>query len=123
MHNIRQATIDDAEVIDHIWRQRLAEDQPPNEKSLKHFRKTLEEQDDVFKYWVLEEDGKVVGWVSATPMRNSLALRNTMAEASCYLSREVRGRGLGSRWRMRRMERAKLVRVAKTWPRPGRWRS
>jgi len=26
MHTIRQATIDDAEAIDHIWRQRLDED-------------------------------------------------------------------------------------------------
>jgi phosphinothricin acetyltransferase len=100
MHHIRQATINDAEVIDHIWRQRLDEDQPPNEESLKHFRKMLEEQDDVFKYWVAEDsDGKIVAWVSATPMRSNPAIRNTMAETSVYLSREVRGRGLSSRLR------------------------
>jgi len=49
MHTIRQATIDDAEAIDSIWRQRLDEDQPPDEGSLKHFQKMLGEQDDVFK--------------------------------------------------------------------------
>jgi len=97
MHNIRQATIDDAEVIDFIWRQRLDEDQPPNEESLQRFRKMLAEQDDVFKCWVLEEEGKVVGWVSFSPMRNSPALRTTMAEISGYLSREIRGQSLGTR--------------------------
>ena len=97
MHNIRQATIDDAETIDHIWRQRLAEDQPPNEESLLHFKKLLEEQDDVFKCWVLEEDGKIIGWAGSTPMRSMPSLRSTMTETPVYLSREVRGRGFSSR--------------------------
>jgi len=98
MSHIRQATTDDAEVIDYIWRQRLDEDQPPNEESLNHFRKMLEEQDDVFQCWVLEEDGEIKGWGSVNPMRNSPALRNTMAECSCYIARCERGKGFGKRF-------------------------
>jgi len=47
--------------------------------------------------WVLEEDRKVVGWTASTPVRNTPALRNTMAETPVYLSKAVRGRSLGSR--------------------------
>ena len=96
MHNIRQATIDDAEAIDYIWRQRLDEDQPPNEESLKHFQRMLEEQDDVFKCWVLEEGGKIKGWGSLCPMRNNPAVRKTMAEYSIYLARDERGKSYGT---------------------------
>ncbi len=46
--------------------------------------------------WVVEEEGKVIGWVGFQPFHSRCAYDAT-AELSLYLDESVRGRGLGRR--------------------------
>jgi len=44
--------------------------------------------------WVVEENGKVIGWLGFQPFHSRIAY-NATAEISIYLDESVRGRGLG----------------------------
>lgn len=58
--------------------------------------------------WVVEEAGKVIGWLGFQPFHSRPAY-NATAEISLYLDETVRGRGLGSKILDFALEAAPLV--------------
>lgn len=92
---IRRASKADADRIAEIWldRPKPHEHDPMRAQMIREAVARLEHP---FGYWVYEVDGLVIGWASLSPMRANPAVSPSMAELSCYLSRERRSNGGGS---------------------------
>ncbi|MEN9577217.1 MAG: hypothetical protein RJA70_226 [Pseudomonadota bacterium] len=88
---MRAGTVEDAEAIHEIWLNGVENSlgsAPSGEVDYAaYFRQRLAAQNDVFKYFVVENsDGEVVSWQSLSPFRSNPAVVGVMAELSAYTS-------------------------------------
>jgi L-amino acid N-acyltransferase YncA len=86
---VRGARVDDLDAIMAIWRagirNSLGGPLPESMDYPAYFRARLEEQDEVFKFFIVESpEGKVIAWQSVLPFRSNPATRGTMGEVSAY---------------------------------------
>lgn len=98
-YTVRQGRPDDALAIYEIWSEGIEASlgaKPAADVSDFHayFRHRLEAQDDVFQYFVVEnERNEIVSWQSLSPFRSNPAVAGAMAELSAYTcSRHMPGR-------------------------------
>jgi L-amino acid N-acyltransferase YncA len=86
---VRSASPDDLDVILDIWRAGIESSlggPPPDTIDYRaYFAARIEEQTDVFRFFLIQEEGgKVVAWQSILPFRSNPATRGTMGEISVY---------------------------------------
>jgi L-amino acid N-acyltransferase YncA len=108
---MRQALFADVDAILSIWLQRPGADTDDDRTRLmdhhNDFAQRIDNQDDVFKFWVATQADACVGWSSLQRMRSSPSLKETMAEWSIYISSTSLARGVGSELAMTTIEHAK----------------
>jgi L-amino acid N-acyltransferase YncA len=86
---VRDARVADLDAIMEIWRagiqNSLGGPLPETMDYPAYFKARLEEQTEVFKFFIVESpDGKVIAWQSLLPFRSNPATRGTMGEISAY---------------------------------------
>jgi L-amino acid N-acyltransferase YncA len=86
---VRDATVDDLDAIMEIWRaginNSLGGPLPDTMDYRAYFKARLEEQNEIFKFFIVQSDeGKVLAWQSILPFRSNPATRDTMGEISAY---------------------------------------
>jgi L-amino acid N-acyltransferase YncA len=86
---VRDAKVDDLDAIMEIWRAGILNSLggPPRDTVdyPAYFKARLEEQNDIFKFFIVESnDGRVLAWQSIQPFRSNPATRDTMGEISAY---------------------------------------
>lgn len=103
--SIREANVKDLENINFYWRSEiemaLAIDLDPvaevqEERFKRAFRDKFNEVSDIFKIWVAELDGKIIGWQYLLPFDNNPALHEVTAEVSTYVDPEHKAMGVGT---------------------------
>ena len=110
---IRPATIKDIHEIAIIWMEGQVAQccQPPDlSQVLDIFRPRLELQTDVYRIWVAEIEGAIVGWQSLHPCRANPLWK--WAESSTYIATRSRGLGVGRKLLMFASEYAKSVNLS-----------
>lgn len=90
-YTVRQGRPEDAEAITQIWFDGIEASlgtKPKNDRDYTaYFRGRLETQDDVFQYFIVENERKeIVSWQSLSPFRSNPAVARAMAELSAYAS-------------------------------------
>jgi L-amino acid N-acyltransferase YncA len=97
-YTVRQARGGDASTIYQIWIEGIEASlgaRPKGDLDYEaYFRSRLETQDEVFQFFVVENDGgEIVCWQSLSPFRSNPAVAGVMAELSAYASpRHMPGR-------------------------------
>jgi L-amino acid N-acyltransferase YncA len=90
-HVIRRAVADDAEEIARIWAEGVtfaANLTLRSDGGIVNFFKTrMPESGGKFGFWVLEKQGKVIGWQSLLPFYPSPVLWDHLAISSTYVAR------------------------------------
>ncbi len=86
---VRTATVSDLPDVMRIWRAGIENSlggPPPDTMDYEaYFQARLEEQTEVFRFFLVENtEGRVVAWQSVMPFRSNPATRGTMAEISLY---------------------------------------
>jgi L-amino acid N-acyltransferase YncA len=86
---VRRAEPEDLDVIMSIWlagiESSLGGPPPATVDYPAYFKARIEEQNDVFRFFLIEdESGTVVAWQSIMPFRSNPATRGTMGEISVY---------------------------------------
>ncbi len=97
--NIRLAAADDAEAILAIYAPYVRDTAITFEydvPGLGEFRSRVTETLKNYPYLVAEEDGNIVGYAYAGPVRTRAAYRHS-AEMTVYVARECRRRGIGKK--------------------------
>lgn len=90
-YTVRAGRVEDAEAIYDIWlagiENSLGSAPSGGVDYREYFRQRLAAQNDVFKYFVVENGaGEVVSWQSLSPFRSNPAVAGVMAELSAYTS-------------------------------------
>lgn len=90
-YTVRRGRPADAPTIHRIWIEGIEASlgtRPQGDLDYEaYFRGRLEAQDDVFQYFVVENDGgEIVSWQSLSPFRSNPAVAGIMAELSAYAS-------------------------------------
>lgn len=88
-YSVRGGRVEDAEELVRIWRSgllsSLGSPPPSGLDDVGYFRHRLETQDEVFRYFVVEDGaGDIVAWQSLSPFRSNPAVVHVMAELSAY---------------------------------------
>lgn len=129
MARIRKAALEDVPDIYRIWVEGREDHSYPVPDIRDYFADFIRNQDEVFLTWVTEKDGKVEGWCSLRPMRDSPTLTRTMAEISVYMSGEVQNEGYGARLMQHALDYAASTTLEWIWgfaaksdPAGGGWR-
>lgn len=86
----RQGTVEDTDRIVDIWMRgienSLGTPPPAGHDYRAYFGERLENQDDIFRFTIVENDaGDVLGWMSLSPFRSNPAVKGIMAELSAYV--------------------------------------
>lgn len=86
---VRRAEPHDLDTIMSIWlagiRSSLGGPPPDTIDYPAYFKARIEEQTDVFRFFLIEDEhGEVVAWQSIMPFRSNPATRGTMGEISVY---------------------------------------
>ncbi len=86
---VRPAAVDDLDAIHQIWLEGVENSlgAPPaaGVDYRGYFKQRLEAQNEVFKYFVVEDSNReIVSWQSLSPFRSNPAVAGVMAELSAY---------------------------------------
>ncbi len=97
---IRLAILDDLSAIDNLYNQaielRRTADLSPYTNEIRQIWFD-EHISSMFPIYVVEEAGKVIGWISLSPYRPGRMAFKNVAEVSYYLDKDYQGRGIGTK--------------------------
>jgi L-amino acid N-acyltransferase YncA len=90
---VRGGRVEDLDAIYDIWRQGIINSlgaAPSGDTDYRaYFQHRLESQNDVFRYFVVENAaGEIISWQSLSPFRSNPAVAGIMAELSAYTASE-----------------------------------